>query len=133
MNTLLDKACQQLESPAPQSLRRACWLARAALEDLIDDLLRTKGITADRASERAKLSCLEGAYPEDRALAHKAQYAWNRLSDACHQHAYQLSPTYVEVRHLMGLVEELASPAQTAARSRGERRDDRARGSAVRD
>ncbi len=42
-------------------------------------------------------------------LVQKAEYAWNRLSDACHQHAYQLTPTYSEVRHLVGLVEELAS------------------------
>lgn len=112
MNALLAKSREQLDSPGPSALRRACWLARTALEGLIDDLLRTKGITADRASERAKLSCLEGVYVDDRALAHKAEYAWNRLSDACHQHAYQLAPTYSEVQHLIALVEELAPRAE---------------------
>lgn len=110
MSGLLEKARQQSETAGPYSLRRACWLARAALEALIDDLLTTKGIVAAGASERAKLSCLEGAYTDDRALVHKAEYAWNRLSDACHQHAYQLAPTYAEVQHLIGLVEELSSP-----------------------
>lgn len=111
MNTLLNKACQQLESPAQYSLRRACWLARAALEGLIVDLLKAKGVTADRASERAKLSCLEGLYIDDRALVHNAEYAWARLSDACHQHAYELSPTYSETRHLISLVTEVAAVA----------------------
>lgn len=107
MNTLLEKASHQLESAGPNSLGRACWLARAALEGVIVDLLKVKGVTADRASERAKLSCLEGIYVDDRDLVHKAEYAWSRLSEACHQHAYQLAPTYPEVRHLVGLVEEL--------------------------
>jgi hypothetical protein len=91
VNNVLGKAREQLESPGPYSLRRACWLARAALEGVIDDLLKAKGVIAARASERAKLSCLEGAYIDDRALVRKAEYAWNRLSEACHQHAYQLA------------------------------------------
>lgn len=114
MSPLLQKARSQLESPGPYSLRRACWLARAALEELIVGFLNARGVTADRASERARLSCLEGVYIDDRAMVQKAEYAWNRLSDACHQHAYQLAPTYSEVRHLLGLVEELAS--QSGAR-----------------
>lgn len=113
MKTVLDKARQQLESAGPYSLRRACWLARAALESVIADLLTIRGVTADRASERAKLSCLEGIYIDDRALVHKAEYAWSRLSEACHQHAYQLEPTYAEVRHLVRLVEELTVASES--------------------
>lgn len=108
MSTLVEKARDQLETPDPYSLRRACWLARTALEDVITELLNLKGVTADRASERAKLSCLEGVYIDDRTLAHRAEYAWSRLSEACHQHAYELAPTYSEVRDLVGLVAELA-------------------------
>lgn len=107
MSTLLDKASEQLESSGPYSLRRACWLARAALEDLIDERLAAKAISATAASKRAKLSCLEGAYVDDRVLVTKAEYAWSRLSDACHQHAYELTPTYGEVRHLLDLVRQL--------------------------
>jgi hypothetical protein len=112
------KAFQQLDSLEPHAIRRACWLARAALESLIDDLLIAKGIQAERASERARLSCLEGAYHDDRDLAHKAEYAWSRLSDACHQHAYLLSPTYSEARHLIELVEHLGTGA-TRSNSEG--------------
>lgn len=108
MNTLIEKARQQIEAQDPYSLRRACWLARTALEGVITDLLKIKGVAADRASERAKLSCLEGLYVDDRALAHRAEYAWSRLSEACHQHAYELAPTYPEVQHLIGLVDEVA-------------------------
>lgn len=108
MSTLVEKAWQQLDSRDPHSLRRACWLARTALEGCLAKLLSAKGVASDRASERAKLSCLEGIYVDDRVLAYKAEYAWSRLSDACHQHAYELAPTYPEVRHLIGLVEELA-------------------------
>lgn len=111
MNTLIEKARQQLGSQAPHPLR-ACWLARTALEDVITELLSIKGVLADRASERARLSCLESVYAEDRTVAHRAEYAWNRLSDACHQHAYQLAPTYPEVMHLVDLVDELGRLAE---------------------
>ena len=109
MSTLLAKAYAQLESSGPYSLRRACWLARAALEGLVMDRLLAKGIDAANASERAKITCLEGAYADDSDFVFRVEYAWNRLSDACHQHAYQLAPTYIEVGHLLGLVEALAT------------------------
>ena len=112
MKTLVEKARQQIEAQDPYSLRRACWLARTALEGVITELLKIKGVAADRASERAKLSCLEGLYVDDRALAHRAEYAWSRLSEACHQHAYELAPTYPEVQHLVGLVAELANMSE---------------------
>lgn len=109
MNALVERARQQTEAQDPYSLRRACWLARTALEGVITELLKIKGVAADRASERAKLSCLEGIYVDDRALVHRAEYAWSRLSETCHQHAYELAPTYPEVQHLIGLVAELAN------------------------
>jgi hypothetical protein len=109
MTALLAKAHEQLESAGPYSLRRACWLARAALEQMIETRLKSKGIQASNASERAKITCLEGAYADDRDFVFRVEYAWNRLSDACHQHAYQLAPTYGEVGHLINLVESLST------------------------
>src|SRR5690349_23195566 len=44
-------------------------LARAALEDVIADLLADQAIHAAGASERAKLTMLEGAYADSRGLA----------------------------------------------------------------
>lgn len=109
MSALLAKASEQLEAQDSHAVRRACWLARAALEATIVDLLRVKGVEAEGSSERAKLSCLEGAYADDRDLVQQAEYAWSRLSEACHQHAYRLSPTYAEARDLITIVGALAA------------------------
>lgn len=110
MSDLLELAETQLLSPGPHSNRMACWLARSAMEDIIDELLATKGFhPGERASARSKLTCLEVAY-EGTAIPRRAQYAWSRLSEACHQHAYQLSPTYSETEHLVHLVRSV-SPA----------------------
>ena len=107
MSELLTRARQQLASEAPHSVRRACWLARAALEQQVLDLLKARGIDADRCSERARLTCLEGAYVDQRDLTASATYAWSRLSEACHQHAYELAPTHHEASLLVDLVASL--------------------------
>lgn len=107
MTALLEKARGQLELGSPLAVRRACWLARAELEAIIHELLRVKGVDCGRASERAKLSCLEGAYVDQREVIFRAQYAWSRLSEFCHQHAYHLAPTHSEAQHLVGLVGDL--------------------------
>lgn len=113
MSDLLDLAEAQLLSPRPHSNRMACWLARSAMEEVIDNLLVAADLhPGEWASARSKLTCLEVAY-EDSAIPGKVQYAWSRLSDACHQHAYQLSPTYSETKHLVELVRSV-SPAITA-------------------
>lgn len=120
---LLASATKQLEGSAAHSNRRACWLARSALEDVIDDLLSLKGVVpGPRASGRAKLSCLEVAYTDEPDVTARAQYAWLRLSDACHQHAYELSPTHSEAQHLVALVTDLADHSvsvRTSADSQG--------------
>jgi hypothetical protein len=87
------------------SLRSACWLARTALEDAVRELLVAKGLDPGEGSMRSLLGCLEVAYRVDRpGLAMRAQYAWDGLSRAAHHHAFELSPTLAEVRHLTGLV-----------------------------
>ena len=113
MSDLLDTARAHLGSNDPLAIRRACWLARAALESAVIDLLSARGIDVTKASERGKLSCLEGAYADDRQLTSRAEYAWSRLSEACHQHAYQLSPTHVEAKQLIELVAGVAEPRST--------------------
>ena len=110
MTDLLDRARQQLAGGGQHSVRRACWLARASLESRVQALLVAKGIDAEQCSERARLTCLEGAYADERELIARATYAWSRLSEACHQHAYQLEPTASEAMHLIELV-DLVTPA----------------------
>ncbi|MFN0284900.1 MAG: hypothetical protein ACKVZ6_23345, partial [Kineosporiaceae bacterium] len=42
-----------------------------------------------------------------------AAIAWGGLSQGCHQHAYELSPTFSEIEHLIGLVEKVATAVRT--------------------
>lgn len=114
MSDLLGLAEARLDSPTPHSNRMACWLARSAMEETVDQLLAAKGLElGPLASTRSKLTCLEVAY-ENTDIAARAQYAWSRLSDACHQHAYELSPTYVETTHLVELVRSIAGQVPPA-------------------
>lgn len=107
MSDLLGLAEAQLAAARPHSNRMACWLARSALEQAVDDLLASQDVTTGpHASVRSKLTCLEVAY-ESTDVPAQAQYAWSRLSEACHQHAYQLTPTSSEVKHLIELVRSL--------------------------
>lgn len=48
---------------------------------------------------RSKLAALEVAYRRvDPTVAQRAQYAWDRLSNAAHYHAFELTPSLAEVR-----------------------------------
>ncbi|NKY59158.1 hypothetical protein [Nocardia flavorosea] len=107
MTTLLELAVTHLAARTPHSNRIAGWFARAALEETIDNLLHARNIDPGRASARARLCFLEVAYRDVPEVAAEAGYAWDRLSQACHQHAYQLSPTYSEVAHLLATVSTL--------------------------
>ena len=110
MSTLLALAVAQLGQGDAHANRRAAWFARSALEDVIAELLQAKQVdVGPLASGRSKLTCLEALYREESpVLATRAEYAWARLSEACHQHAYELAPTHIEVEHLVQLVGSLA-------------------------
>ncbi|MFC4127223.1 hypothetical protein [Nocardia rhizosphaerae] len=105
--TLLELAAIQITGKSPHSNRMAAWLTRTALEQTVSELLQARGVEPGRASGRARLACLEVAYDDSPDIAARAQYAWTRLSEACHHHAYQLSPTYQEVQHLLESVRVL--------------------------
>ncbi|MFE6923804.1 hypothetical protein ACFVAV_22455 [Nocardia sp. NPDC057663] len=107
MSALLAMAFTQIAGRTPHTNRIGAWLTRTALEEIIGDLLRARGIEPGRASGHARLSCLEVAYRDSPEVATQAQYAWTRLSEACHHHAYQLSPTHQEVVHLLDIVQKL--------------------------
>jgi hypothetical protein len=113
--SLLEQASAVLEASAAHSNRAACWVARVALESAVDDLLETKQRSAPDASMRSKLTVLQVVFDQDDAVSARAEYAWSRLSQACHHHAFELSPTATEVRHLIGLVETLTQVAPAGA------------------
>ncbi len=114
MTELLDEAESLLEGGAlsHHSVRAACWVARAALEERVRTLVEVKDLDPGTASMRTLLSCLESAYAgEDLELVQRAEYAWAGLSRASHHHAYELAPSLSEARHLLALVKGLAGAA----------------------
>jgi len=68
------------------------------------------------SSGGAKLLCLRQWVQPD--LAGRAAYTWSALSQACHQHAYELAPTSWELSGWIETVDELerAVRARVAAR-----------------
>lgn len=113
--SLLEQASAVLDGATDaHSNRAACWIARAALEKAVDDLLTAQQRSAPDASMRSKLTVLQVAFEQDNDVPARAEYAWSRLSQACHHHAFELSPNATEVRHLIGLVEMLAIDSDQA-------------------
>lgn len=109
--SLLEQASAVLQEATAHSNRAACWIARAGLESAVDGLLETKHRSAPEATMRSKLTVLQVVFEQDNELATRADYAWVRLSQACHHHAFELAPTATEVRHLIQLVEALVHDA----------------------
>lgn len=97
---------------AGSSARLAAFLARQALEDLVDERCRALGVDAPNANMRSKLVVLRSLDTAERADA--AAVAWNRLSSVCHHHAYELAPTVSEVRHLCTVVATLLDSGPAA-------------------
>lgn len=103
--------------PAAQVSRVAAILGRQALEELIVERLAVLGAEMPGATTRSKLICLRGL--DDPVAADRAVVAWDGLSRACHQHAYELSPAPGEIAYLLGLVEALLEPSAAGAASTG--------------
>jgi hypothetical protein len=113
---LLRQATSVLAEATPHSNRAACWIARAALESAVDDLLAIQNRDAPEATMRSKLTVLQVAFQSDEPnVPAVAEYAWSGLSRACHHHAFELSPPASEVQHLIGLVRELADTAASSS------------------
>lgn len=98
---LLARAEALLDAPEStavgNSARLAAFLARQAVEDLIDVRCALLcGVQAVAGTAKAKLAVLKSldATPAGSALIG----AWHQLTGFSHQHAYQLSPTVGEVR-----------------------------------
>lgn len=85
--------------------RGCAFLVRMELEEWV----RSHSVTLDQdlanASMRSQLMCLGQTVQDD--LATRASYSWHRLSEACHQHAYQLAPTVAELRLLLDEVQSI--------------------------
>lgn len=104
----LARADKLLDSPdrtvLGNSARLAAFLARQAVEDLIDArCAELTGVQVVVGTARAKLAVLKSL---DTTRAGPVLIdAWHQLTAFCHHHAYQLSPTVPEVRAQCAAVE----------------------------
>lgn len=112
MSSALDQATALLDGTMHvrnHSVRAAAWVTRSALEDILRDLIRAKGLETGSANTRTLLGCIEVLYQDDAPqLANNAQYAGDSLSQAAHHHAYELALTHAEVASLTELVKKIA-------------------------
>ena len=115
---LLVHAYAVLEDP-PRALagrwpRAVALLARQALEASLNALWSKREVRIGWASERSQLLCLAQVLG-DRRLAADIALAWNALSEACHQHPYDLSPTAGELATWLDTVDSLRRAVDAAS------------------
>ncbi|BCQ10555.1 hypothetical protein JMUB5695_04013 [Mycobacterium heckeshornense] len=91
------------------SARIAAFLARQALEHIVNQRCIALGVTAPYATTRSKLLILRTL--DSSEVGDTAAFAWNRLSSACHVHAYEMQPSVVEIEQLCGVVASLLPQA----------------------
>ena len=102
---LLDRATPETAGMWP---RTAALLARQALEMSVDEFWVAQRIPLESCATRQQLICLR-EYLKDPELAGRVHHAWNALSDACHQHPYELPPTAAELGDWISAVASFAS------------------------
>lgn len=83
----------------------AAFLARRALEEIIELRCAALQAAAPYATTRSKLPILRALDTQE--VADAAALAWNRLSNACHLHAYEMQPSVTEVQQLCKMVAQL--------------------------
>lgn len=106
---LVDAARQLLTRPDAATSgiwpRATALLSRQAIEDALRDLWLVRAPGVEKCSTRAQLLCLP-YYLGDSEIAECVSYAWAALSQACHQHPYELPPTASELTMWLEIVEE---------------------------
>jgi hypothetical protein len=117
---LLDRASVLIagEPPAcPTALRHraAAFLARQALEDLLEQLWRRRAPGLENASVRAQLACLP-EFVRDEELVAKVRWAWGELTAACHAGASGSVDTDQLARQVEHLRALATDPALMAGR-----------------
>jgi hypothetical protein len=94
-----------LSLPTGRATRAAALLTRTALERIVEDHVSGMAEGLRDTSGRVHFICLGTLAGEQ--VAGEAAWAWGVLSTACHHHAYELTPTTGEVRHLLDVVIDL--------------------------
>lgn len=114
MSQLLALADGYLNAATPGRVRQTCWIARRGLEQIVGQLLHVKGFAMPDATMSSQLITLQVLY-DGTQIPGLAWHCWRVLSRACHQHAYELSPTYAEVAGWLEDVHVLAAEAYAVA------------------
>ncbi|ORV09813.1 hypothetical protein [Mycobacterium celatum] len=91
------------------SSRLAAFLARQALEEIIEQRCADLGASVPSATARSRLLVLRSLDTDE--AADRVARAWNRLSNACHVHAYEMQPSSAEIEHLCTMVAALLPKA----------------------
>lgn len=99
--------------------RATSLLARQALEAALDDLWRLRAPGLEQCSARAQLLCLPAYLPGNEELAERVSYTWAGLSQACHHHPYELSPTSSELLGWISTVEQLIGRVMSVEKAVG--------------
>lgn len=94
--------------------RAAALLGRQALEEGLGGFWDRNAPQVRKAAMRTQLVCLE-EYLKDADLVHGVRHAWLALTRACHQHPYDLAPTFPELDSWLTSVEELVARLDEAA------------------
>ena len=102
MSTALELARGLVERSGPEVegvwSRAAAHLARQGLEAELRVFWQRFAPGLEEASIRAQLVCLPFFFRRDRELARLVGWVHGRLSEACHQHPYELAPTLAELQ-----------------------------------
>lgn len=89
--------------------RAAALLARQALEQALREFWETRAPDVHRCRVRTQIQCLAAFLDPEPVAA--AATAWNRLSEACHHHPYDVAPSPAELRAWIGSVRTFCDEA----------------------
>ena len=90
-----------VELPRGRGARIAAVLARSALEDVVIDACAGYGVDVAETTMKVRLATLTAL---DDPNAGELAMAWWSLTNACHQHAYEIAPHHGEVAHWVNTV-----------------------------
>ncbi|MFN3219836.1 MAG: hypothetical protein ACE367_25390 [Acidimicrobiales bacterium] len=103
---LLQLSSQVIQSPTGVMVGRwprvAAALGRQSIEATLQRLWERSEPELGTASFRVQLLALP-VYLPDARLARDVRSAWNRLSQACHYHPYELPPTEPELHEMLSI------------------------------
>lgn len=93
--------------------RAAAFLARQALEDAVAEIWHGPSAAMRNANFTAQLISLP-YFLADKSLAGQVRQCWHSLSNACHAHPYELSPTVAELTSWLDVVDDLVEAVTPA-------------------